>query len=42
MANQSLTGLRKQPEFDQKLRDLFLEDYQKAAAGYLDDWIRFT
>ncbi|MBH8563895.1 DUF924 domain-containing protein [Nostoc sp. CENA67] len=30
---------KKTPEFDEKLRDLFLEDYQKAAAGYLDDWI---
>ncbi|BAZ47582.1 hypothetical protein NIES4103_01830 [Nostoc sp. NIES-4103] len=30
---------KKTPEFDDQLRDLFLEDYQKAAAGYLDDWI---
>ncbi|MBE9052828.1 DUF924 domain-containing protein [Nostocales cyanobacterium LEGE 11386] len=26
-------------EFDQELRNQFLPDYQKAAAGYLDDWI---
>lgn len=30
---------KKTPEFDEKLRALFLEDYQKAAAGYLNDWI---
>lgn len=29
----------KKPEFDEKVRDMFLEDYQKAAAGYLDEWI---
>ncbi|YAF97277.1 MAG: DUF924 family protein [Nodularia sp. CChRGM 3473] len=26
-------------EFDRELRNQFLPDYQKAAAGYLDDWI---
>ena len=29
----------KKSEFDEKLRIQFLQDYQKAAAGYLDDWI---
>lgn len=29
----------KKPEFDEQLRIRFLIDYQKAAAGYLDDWI---
>ncbi len=29
----------KTPEFDEKLRIRFGEDYQKAAAGHLDDWI---
>ncbi|NES99887.1 MAG: DUF924 domain-containing protein [Sphaerospermopsis sp. SIO1G2] len=28
-----------EPEFDQKIRDNFLEYYQKAAAGILDDWM---
>ena len=28
----------KQPDFDTKVRNLFLEDYQKAVAGYLHDW----
>lgn len=27
------------PEFDEQLRNLFLKDYQKAAGGYLNDWI---
>lgn len=27
-----------QPDFDEKVRTLFLEDYQKAAAGFLDGW----
>lgn len=31
----------KKPEFDEELRIKFLTDYQKAAAGYLDDWIDF-
>lgn len=26
-------------EFDEQLRNQFLADYQKAASGYLDDWI---
>lgn len=29
----------KQPEFDAKVRDLFLADYQKAVGGHLHDWI---
>ncbi|WP_017315225.1 DUF924 family protein [Mastigocladopsis repens] len=29
----------KKPEFDEELQIRFLTDYQKAAAGYLDDWI---
>jgi uncharacterized protein (DUF924 family) len=29
----------KQPDFDAKVRDLFFEDYQKAVAGYLHDWM---
>lgn len=29
----------KKPEFDEQLRIRFLIDYQKAAAGYLDDWM---
>ncbi|WP_017655639.1 DUF924 family protein [Fortiea contorta] len=29
----------KTPEFDEELRSRFLKDYQKAAGGYLDDWI---
>jgi uncharacterized protein (DUF924 family) len=29
----------KQPDFDSKVRNLFLEDYQKAVAGYLHDWM---
>ncbi|NMG06877.1 DUF924 family protein [Brasilonema sp. UFV-L1] len=29
----------KKPEFDEELRIRFLTDYQKAAAGYLDDWM---
>ena len=29
----------KQPDFDAKVRDLFLEDYQQAVAGYLHDWM---
>ncbi|NJM71003.1 MAG: DUF924 domain-containing protein [Scytonema sp. RU_4_4] len=29
----------KKPEFDEELRIRFLRDYQKAAAGYLDDWM---
>jgi uncharacterized protein (DUF924 family) len=27
------------PEFDEQLRNQFLADHQKAATGYLDDWI---
>ncbi|KZL48356.1 hypothetical protein A2T98_18495 [Nodularia spumigena CENA596] len=30
---------RETAEFDQEIRNQFLPDYQKAAAGYLDDWI---
>jgi uncharacterized protein (DUF924 family) len=29
----------KKPEFDEELRIRFLTDYQKAAGGYLDDWM---
>lgn len=29
----------KKPDFDQKLQTRFMKDYQKAAAGYLDEWI---
>jgi uncharacterized protein (DUF924 family) len=29
----------KTPEFDEELRTRFRKDYQKAAAGHLDDWI---
>jgi hypothetical protein len=29
----------KSPDFDAKVRDLFLEDYHKAVAGYLHDWM---
>ncbi|MBW4636399.1 MAG: DUF924 domain-containing protein [Iphinoe sp. HA4291-MV1] len=29
----------KKPEFDEELQIRFLTDYQKAAAGYLDDWM---
>lgn len=29
----------KEPDFDREIRSNFLEDYQKAARGYLDDWI---
>jgi uncharacterized protein (DUF924 family) len=29
----------KQPDIDDKVRTLFLEDYQKAAGGFLDQWI---
>ncbi|MGF1675287.1 MAG: DUF924 family protein [Rivularia sp. (in: cyanobacteria)] len=28
----------KEPEFDEELRRRFLTDYEKAAAGYLDEW----
>ncbi|MBF2015133.1 MAG: DUF924 domain-containing protein [Rivularia sp. T60_A2020_040] len=28
----------KEPEFDEELRRCFLTDYEKAAAGYLDEW----
>jgi len=31
----------KKLEFDAEIRTLFLKDYQKASAGYLDDWIEF-
>ncbi|NMG20489.1 DUF924 family protein [Brasilonema bromeliae] len=31
----------KKPEFDEELRIRFLTDYQKAAGGYLDDWMDF-
>ncbi|MGI8504180.1 MAG: DUF924 family protein [Hassallia sp.] len=33
------TWFNKTPEFDEELRTLFSNDYQKAAAGHLDDWI---
>jgi uncharacterized protein (DUF924 family) len=29
----------KKPEFDAELKTWFLEDYQQAAAGHLDDWL---
>ncbi|MBD2690445.1 DUF924 family protein [Anabaena catenula] len=29
----------KQPDVDEEIRTRFIEDYQKAATGYLDDWI---
>ncbi|MBW4642985.1 MAG: DUF924 domain-containing protein [Goleter apudmare HA4340-LM2] len=29
----------RQPGFDEELRSRFLKDYQKAAEGFLDDWI---
>jgi uncharacterized protein (DUF924 family) len=29
----------KTPDFDRELASRFLEDYQKAAAGFLDDWV---
>jgi uncharacterized protein (DUF924 family) len=29
----------KKPEFDEELRTRFIKDYQKAAGGYLDEWI---
>ncbi|MBD2567404.1 DUF924 family protein [Anabaena lutea] len=29
----------KQPNVDEEIRTRFIEDYQKAATGYLDDWI---
>jgi uncharacterized protein (DUF924 family) len=29
----------KQPDFDEELRSRFLPDYQKAAEGFLNDWI---
>ncbi|WP_353931674.1 DUF924 family protein [Okeanomitos corallinicola TIOX110] len=28
-----------EPKFDREIRNNFLEDYQKAATGYLDDWM---
>lgn len=31
----------KKPEFDEQVRTRFLKDYQKAAEGYLEDWIEF-
>lgn len=33
------TWFNKTPEFDEQLRTRFGTDYQKAAAGHLDDWI---
>jgi uncharacterized protein (DUF924 family) len=30
---------KKKPEFDEELQIRFLTDYQKAAAGYLDEWV---
>jgi uncharacterized protein (DUF924 family) len=33
------TWFNKTPEFDEELRTRFGKDYQKAAAGHLDDWI---
>ncbi|MBW4567675.1 MAG: DUF924 domain-containing protein [Tolypothrix carrinoi HA7290-LM1] len=33
------TWFNKTPEFDEELRTRFGTDYQKAAAGHLDDWI---
>jgi len=29
----------KKPEFDQLIRTRFLQDYQKAAAGHMDEWV---
>jgi uncharacterized protein (DUF924 family) len=29
----------KKPDIDEEIRSRFLEDYQKAATGYLDDWM---
>ncbi|BAY93903.1 MULTISPECIES: DUF924 family protein [unclassified Tolypothrix] len=29
----------KTPDFDREMTNRFLKDYQKAAAGYLDDWV---
>jgi uncharacterized protein (DUF924 family) len=29
----------KKPDFDEELQSRFIKDYQKAAAGYLDEWI---
>ncbi|MDZ7960101.1 MAG: DUF924 family protein [Aulosira sp. DedQUE10] len=29
----------KTPDFDEEMRNRFLQDYQKAAGGYLDDWV---
>jgi uncharacterized protein (DUF924 family) len=29
----------KKPEFDEVLRSKFLQDYEKAAGGYLDEWL---
>ncbi len=31
----------KKPEFDEEIRSRFLQDYRKAAEGYLDNWIEF-
>ncbi|MBD2776707.1 DUF924 family protein [Iningainema tapete] len=30
---------KKTPELDEELRSRFLKDYQKAAGGYLDEWV---
>ncbi|WP_315791309.1 DUF924 family protein [Fischerella sp. JS2] len=32
---------KKKPEFDEQVRTRFVKDYQKAAEGYLDDWMEF-
>ena len=31
----------KKPDFDAQIRTLFLQNYYSAAAGYLDEWIKF-
>jgi len=36
---QKAIWFHKKPEFDAELKQRFLEDYQKAAAGNLDDWL---
>jgi uncharacterized protein (DUF924 family) len=36
---QKAVWFHKKPEFDAELKHRFLEDYQKAAAGNLDDWV---
>jgi uncharacterized protein (DUF924 family) len=36
---QKAVWFQKKPEFDAELTNRFLEDYQKAATGHLDDWL---